>query len=541
MSRLEKSDDIPPNFGGVVKEPNENDVLSGRGGRINAHSGNVHYRELVKQYRGVYLSHETKKLDKAKIAAKIVTAVRNMVPPGRFLKEDKDGWVEIGDEKARKKAGQAMREKAPDSQQTSNKSPTNMDAMRNAQVPYAAYSQATSHSSSHSGSHPGEPHNFSGNPGSFPSGAMNSSQSYTLKGNVNSSLGEANSLSMFGMRRQPPNALSAPLVVNPAHSPPKPSPTHQSNGLIYGNAVAFDREFNRMPSSSSGSGRNSFAMSSMGSSMLTIARSSISSECSGADTGTGTATATATASTTVTRPLMGTLQPIHDVYHEDSQTSSMFPSGAPPLNSLSTNAPTSVAVPSGGTIPSLSIPSDSVPSSWNDSWDQPERSLSSQSSRSSRRKEMFKAMKDENCFDNTSLAPTRPVSELNESALLTESLASVEMQSCSDIRKSAAFMDRMSLNDMKMDSVTELIADAFDSDEEGSSGLTESKRKSLPSGMNSNTVRFEPPDRVTRGISDVSDISRAAAFQTSWGQMPALPSELSDSNRQRLYSDYSTR
>ena len=104
--------DIPPNHGGIVLEPNKNDVLSGRGGRINAHPGNVQFRDLVKQYRGIYLSPETKKLEKVKVATKLVDIVRSMDPPGRFLKEDENGWVEIGDARARKKAGQAMREKA---------------------------------------------------------------------------------------------------------------------------------------------------------------------------------------------------------------------------------------------------------------------------------------------------------------------------------------------------------------------------------------------------------------------------------------------
>ena len=118
---MSKSDgDIPPNHGGIVLEPNKNDVLSGRGGRINAHPGNVQFRDLVKQYRGIYLSPETKKLDKVKVATQLVDIVRNMDPPGRFLKEDENGWVEIGDARARKNAGQAMREKDESSKQQAN-------------------------------------------------------------------------------------------------------------------------------------------------------------------------------------------------------------------------------------------------------------------------------------------------------------------------------------------------------------------------------------------------------------------------------------
>jgi hypothetical protein len=100
--------------GGLITLLNHNDVLCGRGGRVNSHCGNVKFRQLVSELRGTYLSKTTKKLDKVKIADKIVNAIRGMDPPGRFLKESdvdtEDGWYDIGDFKASKKAGQAMRE-----------------------------------------------------------------------------------------------------------------------------------------------------------------------------------------------------------------------------------------------------------------------------------------------------------------------------------------------------------------------------------------------------------------------------------------------
>merc|ERR1712165_428762 len=46
-----------------------------------------------------------------KIAAKVVSHVRSM--NGRFLIKEGDYWYEIGDAKARRKAGQAMRENGP--------------------------------------------------------------------------------------------------------------------------------------------------------------------------------------------------------------------------------------------------------------------------------------------------------------------------------------------------------------------------------------------------------------------------------------------
>jgi hypothetical protein len=93
-----------------------NDVLCGRGGRINSHTGNIQFREIIASLKKDYLAKTTKKLEKAHIAAKIIYDIRSMEPPGRFLKEDRDTglWFDIGDAKAIKKAGQALREDAPD-------------------------------------------------------------------------------------------------------------------------------------------------------------------------------------------------------------------------------------------------------------------------------------------------------------------------------------------------------------------------------------------------------------------------------------------
>eukprot|EP00559_Dactyliosolen_fragilissimus_P001999 CAMPEP_0184866618 /NCGR_PEP_ID=MMETSP0580-20130426/22979_1 /TAXON_ID=1118495 /ORGANISM="Dactyliosolen fragilissimus" /LENGTH=711 /DNA_ID=CAMNT_0027366391 /DNA_START=70 /DNA_END=2205 /DNA_ORIENTATION=+ len=108
--------DVQPGEGGLVQIPNRNDVLSGRGGRINSHAGNVNFRTLVNKTKHIYLAKTTRKLEKVNIANKIVQEIRQMNPPGRFLKEDEESgcWIDIGDEKARKKAGQAMRENAPE-------------------------------------------------------------------------------------------------------------------------------------------------------------------------------------------------------------------------------------------------------------------------------------------------------------------------------------------------------------------------------------------------------------------------------------------
>ena len=111
---------VPPRGIGPITEPNKNDVLCGRGGRINNHAGNVQFRYIIQAKKKQYLNLSTKKLEKAHIAASIVHDIRTMMdPPGRFLKEDRVGagvglWFDIGDASAIKKTGQALREDAPD-------------------------------------------------------------------------------------------------------------------------------------------------------------------------------------------------------------------------------------------------------------------------------------------------------------------------------------------------------------------------------------------------------------------------------------------
>eukprot|EP00978_Attheya_sp_CCMP212_P047132 scaffold421236_cov58-Attheya_sp.AAC.5 len=108
--------DILPRGIGPIAETNVNDVLCGRGGKVNSHPGNRQFREIVEGLKEIYLAKTTKKLEKAHVAAQIIITIRTMDPPGRFLKEDSnDGmWYDIGDIKARKKAGQALREDAPE-------------------------------------------------------------------------------------------------------------------------------------------------------------------------------------------------------------------------------------------------------------------------------------------------------------------------------------------------------------------------------------------------------------------------------------------
>ena len=90
--------------------------LQGRGGATNSHSGNRSFRTLVKKFQERYL--KAKKRDKPSVAAEIVQEIREK--GGRFLKrasttpEGHVLWVDIGDERAKEKTCQALREGAPE-------------------------------------------------------------------------------------------------------------------------------------------------------------------------------------------------------------------------------------------------------------------------------------------------------------------------------------------------------------------------------------------------------------------------------------------
>lgn len=100
---------VPENNGGFVEAPHHNDVLCGRGGEVNSHPGNVHYLKIVKSFKSVYVNPTTKKHEKAHISAHVVSSVRKLNPPGRFLKQDDTGkWFEIGDEQAWTKSMKAF-------------------------------------------------------------------------------------------------------------------------------------------------------------------------------------------------------------------------------------------------------------------------------------------------------------------------------------------------------------------------------------------------------------------------------------------------
>lgn len=100
-----------------ITKPAENDVLFGRGGRINDHPGNVQFRTIVEQYKHEYTQLRSKR-DKRRIALEVIDQIRCL--GGKFLERDSSGrWFEQNKVKVFKKTSQALREGAPHLRQPS--------------------------------------------------------------------------------------------------------------------------------------------------------------------------------------------------------------------------------------------------------------------------------------------------------------------------------------------------------------------------------------------------------------------------------------
>lgn len=104
-----KNKKVPEGKIGIQKYM-DNDVLCGRGGGTNAHPGNREFRDMINLHRRKYL--KARKNDKPAISRSIVQSIREK--NGRFLKKDeKTGlYYEIGDDNAREKTSQALRQRA---------------------------------------------------------------------------------------------------------------------------------------------------------------------------------------------------------------------------------------------------------------------------------------------------------------------------------------------------------------------------------------------------------------------------------------------
>jgi hypothetical protein len=115
---------MPPKVD-YVQDIKPEDVLCGRGGATNSHSGNRAFRLLVKRHQDRYL--KAKKSDKPAVASHIVELIRER--GGRFLRKCAETtaqgnvlWCDIGNDRAREKTCQALREGAPEIRRRKSKS-----------------------------------------------------------------------------------------------------------------------------------------------------------------------------------------------------------------------------------------------------------------------------------------------------------------------------------------------------------------------------------------------------------------------------------
>ena len=102
--------------GVAIETPHDHDILSGRGNFVNYHAGNEHFRALVRKHKVAYVA--CPKSQKGKYSQMIVDEIKQLDPPGRFLKQDDATklWYDIGEKKALDKTRQALREGAPEIQ-----------------------------------------------------------------------------------------------------------------------------------------------------------------------------------------------------------------------------------------------------------------------------------------------------------------------------------------------------------------------------------------------------------------------------------------
>ena len=79
---------------------------------VNGHEGNIQFRRICGEKRSIYMDKNTTKAQKNALALDIVMRIRNMSPPGRFLKQNSTTkeWYDIGSDAAMRKIGQAIRE-----------------------------------------------------------------------------------------------------------------------------------------------------------------------------------------------------------------------------------------------------------------------------------------------------------------------------------------------------------------------------------------------------------------------------------------------
>jgi len=101
----ENGDDDDANT--TVSDPQDNDVLCGRGGFINRHPGNIVYRKVVDHNKIFY--QKVQKKYRILVSQSIVQSILNH--GGRFLMSRNRHWLPIDFKRAVQKTSQALRER----------------------------------------------------------------------------------------------------------------------------------------------------------------------------------------------------------------------------------------------------------------------------------------------------------------------------------------------------------------------------------------------------------------------------------------------
>jgi len=94
---------------------NDHDVLSGRGVNISSHPGNERFRSLLKIFRDNEYCKSYSVGEKRAVAKEVMTHIRHLDPPGRFLKLESNlsrgkDWRVLSESEAMKKICQALRD-----------------------------------------------------------------------------------------------------------------------------------------------------------------------------------------------------------------------------------------------------------------------------------------------------------------------------------------------------------------------------------------------------------------------------------------------
>jgi hypothetical protein len=130
-----------------MMEPHDNDILMGRGGKNNQHVGNGRLRGLARLQSKNY--RNASKKGKSYISRELVKQVRLLNPPGRFLKKNLDtgDYEDVGDDVAREKASQVLRDAVAVTTQSPGASEEElnqgMEEESNAQSPSSSASPVT--------------------------------------------------------------------------------------------------------------------------------------------------------------------------------------------------------------------------------------------------------------------------------------------------------------------------------------------------------------------------------------------------------------